>query len=63
MRIKLQTPRGLVQRKHPSRSYHWWMQDEQPRKVSRLAQLSKRNARVRISRKGPSEAAVTLRDS
>lgn len=47
-RIKFQIPRGLVKRKETKKPYHWWLVEEPPRKAGRLAQLSRRNSRMRL---------------
>lgn len=46
MQIKEQVPRGLRPGKKKSNAYHYWLQTEEPRKASRLPQLTKRNSRL-----------------
>jgi len=62
-KIKNQIPRGLVKRSQRIVPYHYWLQEEPPRKRSRLGQLNKRNTRLRISRGIPAhpEAATALK--
>lgn len=47
MQIKFQIPRGLRSPSKAKRPYHYWLVPEEPRKGGRLAQLQKRNTRMR----------------
>lgn len=57
MRIKNQVPRGLRNNQHKSRQYHYWLVDKPPRRKGRLAQLQKRNTRMRLG------SRVTMEDA